>query len=201
MEKVPINISARHIHVSPADRDALFGPGHVLTRKSDLSQPGQFACEDRVTLTGPRGSIPNVRVLGPEREETQVEVSRTDAILLGIDAPLRESGRLEGTPGIQISTAAGSVTPKRGTIRSKRHVHMSPDEAAHSGVKDRDLVMVRVPGERGLIFDDVLVRVGKDYRLDVHVDTDEANAAGLSGHGDTGWILVGPTLVQPEPAD
>lgn len=197
---IPISISARHIHVSEADRDRLFGPGHRLTRKADLSQPGQFACEECVTLTGPRGSVRNVRILGPERKETQVEISRTDEIALGLDAPIRESGVLGGTPGIQVTGPAGSITLERGVIQAKRHIHMTPDDAARFGVNDKDFVMVRVPGERGIIFDDVLVRVSRSYRLDMHIDTDEANAADI--HGDArGALIVGPMVVKPEPND
>ncbi len=197
---IPISISARHVHLSRADVEVLFGPGHALTPFKDLSQPGQFACAEQVTLVGPRGSIPDVRVLGPVRPETQVEISRTDERALGVDAPIRPSGELAGSVGIELVGPAGRVKLERGAIQAKRHVHMSPADAAVYGVKDKDWVMVRVGGERGLIFDDVLVRVHPDYVLDMHLDTDEANAADLKP-GATGTLLRGPVTVQVEPDD
>jgi propanediol utilization protein len=197
---IPISASVRHVHLSRDHVLALFGPGHALTVKSDLSQPGQFACNETVTLVGPKSSIPNVRVLGPERKETQVEVSRTDEIALGIDAPIRASGDLDQTPCLDLVGPAGRVHLPRGVIQAQRHIHMSPDDAERFGVKDKDWVMVRVGGERGIIYDDVLVRVHADYRLDMHLDTDEANAADLHP-GSTGVLITGPTHVKPEPDD
>ena len=198
--RIPINISARHLHLSPEHVQVLFGPGHELTPLKDLSQPGQFACEERVTIVGPRGSIEGVRVLGPTRPETQVEISRTDERQLGIDAPIRPSGALEDSIGIELVGPAGRLTLERGVIQAKRHIHMSPEDAARFGVRDKDWVMVRVGGERGIIFDDVQVRVSPKYVLDMHIDTDEANAADLQP-GDTGLLLKGPTTVQVEPDD
>jgi len=198
--KIPISISARHVHLSVAHVEALFGAGRRLTRKSDLSQPGQFACEECVTLVGPKGTLKSVRVLGPERDESQVEISRTDEFTLGIDAPIRPSGSLAGTPGLRLVGPAGTVDLTAGVIQAQRHIHMSPEDAARLGVKDKDWVMVRVPGERGIVFDDVLVRVNAQYRLDMHLDTDEANAADLKA-GATGLLIKGPTTVQPEPKD
>jgi propanediol utilization protein len=198
--KVPINASVRHMHLSREHVEALFGPGHTLTVKADLSQPGQFACAEAVTLVGPKSSIPNVRVLGPERKETQVEISRTDEFALGIDAPIRASGEIEGSPGLKLVGPKGAVELKRGVIQAQRHIHMSPADADAFGVKDKDWVMVRVGGERGIIFDDVLVRVNKDYRLDMHLDTDESNAADLHP-GSWGTLLRGETVVKPEPND
>lgn len=198
--KIPINASVRHIHLSRAHVEALFGAGHQLTHRSDLSQPGQFACEETVDLIGPKKTIPRVRVLGPERKQTQVEVSRTDEFSLGVDAPIRPSGKLDGTPGLKLVGAAGEVELEQGVIQSARHIHMTPDDAARFGVDDRDWVMVRVGGERGIIFDDVLVRVSEKYALDMHLDTDEANAADL-GPGAHGSLIKGPTSVKPEPQD
>jgi propanediol utilization protein len=197
---IPISASVRHVHLSREHVEALYGSGYQLTVKSNLSQPGQFACNETVTLVGPKSSIPNVRVLGPERKETQVEVSRTDEIALGIDAPIRPSGEIDGTPSLELAGPAGRVRLSRGVIQAQRHIHMSPDDAARFGVKDKDWVMVRVGGERGIIYDDVLVRVHKDYRLDMHLDTDEANAADLHP-GSTGVLIKGATQVKPEPND
>jgi len=197
---VPINASARHVHLTTEHVSALFGPGHQLTFRSELSQPGQFACEETVTLVGPKNSIPKVRILGPERPETQVEISRTDEFTLGVDAPIRASGELDDTPGLTIAGPAGQVTIDHGVIQALRHVHMSPDDAARFGVQDKDWVMVRVRGDRGIIFDDVLIRVSPNYRLDMHLDTDEANAADLHP-GAVGSIIKQPTMVKPEPND
>jgi propanediol utilization protein len=198
--RIPIGASVRHVHLSRAHVEALYGKGHRLTLKAELSQPGQFACEEAVTLVGPKGRVERVRVLGPERDETQVEISRTDEFVLGIDAPIRPSGKLDDTPGLRLEGAAGSVELARGVIQAQRHIHMSPEDGARFGVKDKDWVMVRVGGERGIIFDDVLVRVHKDYRLDMHLDTDEANAADLHP-GSVGVLIKGPTQVRPEPED
>ena len=198
--RIPISASVRHIHLSREHVEALFGAGHQLTPAKDLSQPGQFACEELVTLHGPKSSIARVRVLGPERRETQVEISRTDEFSLGIDAPIRPSGKLDGTPGLKLVGTAGEVELEQGVIQSARHIHMTPDDAARLGVSDRDWVMVRVGGERGIIFDDVLVRVSEKYALDMHLDTDEANAADL-GADAYGVLIKGATTVKPEPED
>ena len=198
--QIPISASVRHVHLSAEHVAALFGAGHRLTPTKELSQPGQFACEETVTLVGPKQRIAKVRVLGPERAESQVEISRTDEFALGIDAPIRASGQLEGTPGIRLEGSAGAVELERGVIQAQRHIHMSPEDAARFGVQDKDWVMVRVGGERGIVFDDVLVRVSSSYRLDMHLDTDEANAADL-GPGASGRLLKGPTLVKAEPND
>jgi propanediol utilization protein len=197
---IPLSVSARHVHLAREQVAALFGPGHELTRYKDLSQPGQFACNERVTLNGPRGSIADVRILGPVRAEAQVEISRTDERQLGIDAPIRASGDLAGSPGIELVGPAGRLQLERGVIQALRHIHMSPADAQLYGVRDKDWVMVRVGGERGLVFDDVLVRVHADYVLDMHLDTDEANAADL-GPGASGTLLKGPATVQPQPRD
>jgi propanediol utilization protein len=198
--RIPISASVRHVHLSRDHVDALFGPGYELRIKAVLSQPGQYACEETLTLVGPKNSLANVRVLGPVRPETQVEVSRTDEIALGIDAPIRPSGDLDGTPGLELVGPSGRVQLARGVIQAQRHVHMSPQDAIDFGVQDRDWVMVRVGGERGIIYDDVLVRVHPDYRLDMHLDTDESNAADLHP-GATGMLIKGATTVKPEPED
>lgn len=197
---IPISTSARHVHLSQAHVEQLFGPGHQLTPRAPLSQPGQYACVEAVRLVGPRGAIKEVRVLGPVRPESQVEISRTDEIALGIDAPIRPSGALDGSPGLRLEGPAGAVELTRGVIQAARHIHMSPEEAARFGVKDREWVMVRVPGERGIIFDDVLVRVHPEYRLDMHLDTDEANAADLHA-GARGQLIKGSVTVKAEPDD
>lgn len=197
---IPINASVRHVHLCREHVDALFGAGYELRVRAALSQPGQYACEETVTLVGPKNSIAKVRILGPERAETQIEVSRTDEIALGIDAPIRASGDLHDTPGIDLLGPNGRVQLARGVIQAQRHIHMSPEDAVSFGVNDRDCVMVRVGGERGIIYDDVLVRVHPDYRLDMHLDTDEANAADLHA-GAKGTILKGPSMVKPEPDD
>jgi acetate kinase len=184
---IPLNISAHHVHLCDADMAVLFGPGRRLTPRSELSQPGQFAAAEAVNLIGPKGRIEKVRILGPLRKESQVEISRTEQFKLGIDAPIRDSGDLEGTPGVVIEGEAGSVTLGQGVISAKRHIHMSPSEALGLGLRDRDVVMVRSKGTRELIFGDVLIRVNPSYRMDMHLDTDEANAAQIQP-GDAGFI-------------
>jgi putative phosphotransacetylase len=198
--RIPISISARHVHLCREHVEKLFGEGHELTPTKELSQPGQFAAEERVTLVGPRGSIEGVRVLGPMRAATQVEISRTDERALGIDAPIRASGDIDDSLGLELVGSAGRIALAQGVIQAKRHIHMSPEDAERFGVRDDDYVMVRVGGERGIIFDDVLVRVNEDYALDMHIDTDEANAADLQP-GDTGVLIKGPTTVQADPND
>ena len=178
--KIPVGISARHIHVSQEHLELLFGPGYRLTSIKDLSQPGQFAADERVTLVGPKGVIQKVRILGPVRNRTQVEISRTDCYALGILAPVRESGDISGTPGIVIVGPYGPIKIDEGVIIAKRHIHFTPKDAEEFGVSDSQIVLVKTEGERPLIFDDVVVRVREDFALDMHIDTDEANAAGLS---------------------
>jgi acetate kinase len=187
--KIPVEVSAHHVHLSRKDIETLFGQGKDLTHRSDLSQPGQFACEETVDLIGPRGRVERVRVLGPEREETQVEISMTEEFKLGVKAPIRASGVLKGSPGMALEGARGKVSIPYGVICSLRHIHMSPEDALSFGVRDKDIVSVHVEGERKLIFGDVLVRVHPDFRLSMHIDTDEANAANIKT-GMTG-ILVG----------
>ncbi|APG28767.1 propanediol utilization protein [Syntrophotalea acetylenivorans] len=198
--RIPISASVRHIHLCREDVEALFGAGHQLAPAKALSQPGQFACEETVSVCGPKGRIERVRVLGPEREETQLEISRTDEFKLGVDAPVRASGKLEGTPGIRLEGPHGAVELEQGVIQAARHIHMTPADAKRLGVEDGQMVMVRVGGERGIIYDDVLVRVKKSYALDMHIDTDEANAANL-GSDAWGVLIKGPTEVAPDPND
>jgi acetate kinase len=181
---IPIEVSAHHVHLAQEDVEALFGAGHTLHNVSELSQPGQYACEEKVALVGPKGRIDNVRVLGPTRKETQVEIAMTEQFKLGIHPPIRESGDLKGTPGCVLEGPAGRVELKRGVICAQRHIHMSPDDALKMGLRDRYVVRIRVEGDRELIFGDVVVRVNPNFRLAMHIDTDEANAA----HINTGMI-------------
>lgn len=171
-------VSARHLHLSEKDLETLFGKGHSLTPMKDLRQPGQFACEEKVAVVGPKGRFDSVRVLGPTRKMTQVEVSMTDAMKLGVVPPVRDSGQLEGSPGVRIIGPVGSVDLEQGLIAAKRHIHMVPEDAARYGVKDKELVSVVCEKEgRKLVFQDVLIRVNPTFALEFHVDTDEANAA------------------------
>jgi len=177
--RVPVGVSRCHVHLSQKDLELLFGEGYQLTEKKALSQPGQFAAEETVTLIGPKGSISGVRVLGPVRSKTQVEVTISDCYRLGIQAPVRESGDLDGTPGITIEGPAGRVELSEGVIVARRHLHLSPAEAEKLGLKDKDIIKVKAEGERALIFENVIVRVRSNFLMDLHLDTDEANAAGL----------------------
>jgi putative phosphotransacetylase len=186
---IVVGVSNRHVHLSREDVEILFGKDYQLTPIKDLGQPGQFACKETVIIVGPKGAIENVRVLGPERKETQVEISLTDAFKLGIMPPVRDSGDLEGTPGIVIVGPKGSVIKEKGVIVAKRHIHMHTTDAEKFGVKDKDIVKVIVEkGDRRLIFDDVLIRVSEKFALEFHVDTDEANAAMLKT-GDVVYIV------------
>jgi acetate kinase len=176
---IPIEVSAHHVHLSRREIDLLFGPEHELTCRAELSQPGQFACEETVNLIGPKGRVERVRVLGPDRDQTQVEISMTEEFKLGVKAPIRASGALTGSPGISVEGPKGVVYIPQGVICSLRHVHMHPEDALSFGLKDRDIVSVKVEGERTLIFGDVLVRVHPEFKISMHIDTDEANAAGI----------------------
>jgi acetate kinase len=178
--RIPVAVSARHVHLSTATIEALFGKGHQLQVRAPLSQPGQYAAQETVTLVGPRGRIAGVRVLGPPRKSDQVEISRTDEFALGVDAPVRISGDLANTPGITLEGPRGTVTIPNGVIAARRHIHMSPADAQHFGVRDCDTVSVRIDTDgRDLTFGDVMVRVSPDFSLEMHLDTDEANAAGI----------------------
>lgn len=175
---IPLGVSNRHIHLNAEDYARLF-PGHPISEKKGLLQPGQYAAEQTVTLVGPKGQLKNVRLLGPLRSTSQVEISRTDARTLGIAAPLRMSGNLKGTPGIRLVSPFGEVELSSGVIVAQRHIHMSPLDALILCVAHGDSVSVAIEGtDRRLIFDNVAVRVSPDMRLEMHIDTDEANAAG-----------------------
>lgn len=184
---IPIGISNRHIHVSRSDLDTLFGEGFELTRMKDLRQPGQYAAEETVTLKGPKGEFRNVRILGPVRDETQIEISLSDGFRLGINPPVRESGKLNDSASVEIIGPRGSIT-KTGAIAALRHIHMTPEIAAKLNVADKDMVDVKVPGVREAVLGNVLVRVSDKYALEMHVDLDEANACGLK-NGDSVKIV------------
>ena len=177
---VPLGISNRHIHLSEQDLAALFGVDYQLSKFKDLKQPGEFAAKETVTLVGPKGVIQNVRILGPTRPKTQVEISRTDSFALGVKAPVRESGKLEGSGSVTLVGPLGSVTIPEGVICALRHIHMSTSDAQILNLKDRSMVKVKVPGERELVFSQVLLRVSDNFALEMHLDTDEANAAWLN---------------------
>jgi len=187
---VLIETSARHVHVSRRVLDILFGEGYELTHKKDLSQPGQFACEERVQVIGPKNSFPAVSILGPVRPETQVELSAGDARAIGVKAPIRESGDLKGSAGCKLVGPKGEVELEDGVIIAKRHIHATPEDAKKYGLVDKQIVSVKVDTpERALIFGDVVVRVSKNYALAMHIDTDESNAAGCTP-GLMGEILA-----------
>lgn len=179
--------SGRHVHVTAAQAQALFG--HTLTPKRPLSQPGQFLANERVTVIGPKGEFENVAVLGPERREAQVEISLTDARVLGISAPVRLSGSVEGTPGAVLQGPMGKVTLQQGVLVAQRHIHMTPEAAAHFGVEDKQVVRLQTFTGRPVIFEDVQVRVSDRFATFVHLDYDEANACGFQP-GDLGRILL-----------
>lgn len=188
--KIMVETSARHVHVSQEALEALFGKGVELTNKKNLSQPGQFACYERVDIVGPKGEMKNVSILGPVRAATQVELSLTDARKIGIVAPVRESGDIAGTPGCKLVGPNGEYEIDCGVIAAKRHIHLTPESAEEYGLKDKQIVSVEVGGEgRKLIFGDVVVRVNKNFAPAMHIDTDESNAAGLPGTVD-GEIIV-----------
>jgi len=188
--RIPIEISVRHVHLAKSDLEKLFGPGFKLTKLKDLSQPGQFAAKETVKLVGPAGQLEKVRVLGPGRRETQVEVSETDAKQLGLNPPVRESGDLAGSAGIKIIGPKGVVNLPQGVILALRHIHLDPATAAALRLKDGDRVKVDISGARDLLFENVLVRVSSDYKSAVHLDTDEANAAGIDKHNHFGEIII-----------
>ena len=186
---IEMEASGRHIHLSRAHVDALFGVGYRLTPVKDLSQPGQFACKERVTLVGPKGELKNVVVLGPERSESQVEISLTDAVTLGIVPPVRQSGDVAGTPGLTVRNADRMITLDHGLIAAQRHIHMTPEDAARWGVTDSQRVRLKTLTARPVAFDHVVVRVSPNFRTMVHLDYDEANACGFQ-KGDRGMILL-----------
>ncbi|MCK9858095.1 phosphate propanoyltransferase [Paenibacillus sp. ATY16] len=185
---VPVGVSARHIHLSAEHVAILFGEGSGLTEAKPLSQPGQYAANETVAVIGPKGSFPKVRILGPVRKATQLEVSRTDAFALGINPPVRESGNIQGSAGITLKGPAGEVTIEEGVIVAARHIHFHTSDAEKWGIADKQHLRVRFQGERGVVFEQVIARVSPDFALDMHIDTDEANAAGIK-NGDTAEII------------
>jgi propanediol utilization protein len=189
IEEVPVRVSNRHVHLAPADIEALFGRGHALVVLKDTGQPGQFAAEETVSLVGPKGTIDRVRVIGPGRGATQVEISGTDQFALGIQAPVRGSGDLEGTPGIRIRGPRGEIAVRGGVVRALRHVHITPADADRIGVRDAAGVSVRLVGDRTTICEGVRIRVSSSAGLEMHIDTDEANAAGVPAES-IGQILI-----------
>lgn len=181
--KLPIALSNRHIHLSQEDLNILFGHGYQLTKTKDLSQPGQYASEERVDIIGPKGALKGVRVLGPIRSRTQVEISISDAFKLGVKPVVRNSGDVEGSPGAKIVGPKGEIELKEGVIVAARHIHMHTSDGERYGVKDGDIVKVKTEGIRAVIFENVLVRVGDTHALEMHVDIEEGNAAGAK-NGD-----------------
>ncbi len=177
--QLPIAMSNRHVHLSREDLNILFGEGFELTKFKDLSQPGQFASNEKVDVVGPKGTLKGLRVLGPIRKVTQIEISLTDTFAVGIYPPVRDSGDIEGTPGAKIVGPKGEVEISKGVIVASRHIHMHTNDADEFGVNDKDHVKVKVNGDRGLTFDNVLVRVRDDFALEMHVDIDEGNACGV----------------------
>ena len=180
--KFIVETSAHHVHLTNEHIAVLFGEGATLHNKKDLSQPGQFACEEQVNIVGPKGAINKVRILGPARPHSQVEVSATDARALGIKAPVRESGDTEGTPGVKLVGPCGEIDLEDGVIIAKRHIHATPEDAEAFGVSDKQVVCVKLDTpDRSLIFGDVVVRVSPKFALAMHIDTDECNAANAGG--------------------
>lgn len=190
MEKtVMVETSARHVHVTEETLEILFGKGYQLTKKKDLSQPGQFACEERVQVIGPKNSFPAVSILGPTRPADQVELSASDARSIGVAAPVRESGDIAGSGACKLVGPKGEVELKEGVIVAKRHIHMTPEDAENYGVKDKQVVSVKIESpERSLVFGDVIVRVSPKFKLAMHIDTDESNAV-MAGRDATGVIV------------
>lgn len=178
-DAITVGVSNRHIHVSKNDFEILYGPGKELTKMKDLIQPGQYAAEEKLNIIGPKGKITGVRILGPFRNQSQVEISKTDEFLLGVKAPVRESGDLVGTSSIRLEGPAGSIELAEGMIAALRHIHLDPETAKKMNICNGDVVCVKAEGERALVFDRVLARVSEKYLPEMHIDTDEANASGL----------------------
>ena len=176
---VEVEASGRHVHLCREDVERLFGRGYRLTKVRDLSQPGQYVCKERVSLTGPKGTIHNVVILGPERKETQAEISMTDSLVLGIRPPVRLSGDIAGTPGITITNGDRQIVTDKGVIIAKRHMHITPEDAARLHVNDKEALKIKVYGSRPVIFEDTIARVSSEFQTYVHIDYDEANACGF----------------------
>lgn len=187
-KEVPIGVSARHIHLSDEHVELLFGKGYTLTEMKPLSQPGQYAANETVAVVGPKATFAKVRILGPTRKRTQLEVSRTDAFALGVNPPVRESGDIAGSAGITLQGPAGEIKIEEGVIVAARHIHFHTSDAERFGIADKQSLCVRFSGERGVVFENVIARVSELYALDMHIDTDEANAAGVK-NGDTAEII------------
>lgn len=185
---IPITISARHLHLNQEDLEKLFGPGYQLKKERDLVQPKEFASQETISLQGPKAKLDKVRIVGPIRKKSQVEISKTDAWRLGIEAPVRLSGDLANSASLTLIGPAGEVNMPEGVIVPQRHIHCSTDQAQEHGLADKQIVSVQLKGERGLIFQQVMVRVADNYQWEMHIDTDEANAAGLEP-GTEGIIL------------
>lgn len=188
---IEVEASGRHIHLSPEAVAILYGPHYRLTKVKELSQPGQYVCQERLTISGPKGSISRVVVLGPERPETQVEISMTDALILGVKAPVRQSGDIKNSPSVRIASEQRELTINQGLIIASRHIHMTPEDALRYDVRDGDLVDVKVFGQRPVIFQDTLVRVSPKFQTRMHIDYDEANACGFT-NGVFGRIVSEP---------
>lgn len=186
---VPIGISNRHVHVSRSALDTLYGKDYQLTKIKDLKQPGQYAAKETVAIIGPKGNFEKVRILGPVRDQTQVEISLSDSFKLGVNPPVTESGKLNGTPGIEISGPLGKVIKDQGVIAALRHIHMPVETAKALGLKDKEMVDVEISGIRKSIMGNVLIRVSDKYELEMHVDTDEANGSCLK-NGDLVKIII-----------
>jgi propanediol utilization protein len=186
---VQLEASGRHLHLARADADTLFGAGVALTPAHDLSQPGQFTCAERVRVVGPKGEFPALTIIGPERVQTQVELSATDARQLGVTPPVRLSGDLAGTPGVTLIGPRGRVDLAEGAMVAERHIHMHPSFGARHGLTDRQVVSVRVWGPRGMTFNNVVIRISPDFATYMHIDYDEANACGFTP-GLLGTIIV-----------
>ena len=176
---IPVGVSGRHVHLSREHLDALFGAGYELKKMKDLSQPGQYAAEETVDIMTTKGAFTRVRILGPVRKDTQVELSLSDAVKLGINPPIRDSGNVVGSPGVVLVGPNGTITLDQGVIVALRHIHMTPADAEKLGVKDKDIVSVECCGERAMTMGQVLIRVNEQFALEMHVDTDEGNAACL----------------------
>ncbi|MED3553146.1 phosphate propanoyltransferase [Cytobacillus praedii] len=184
---VPVSISARHLHLQQEHVELLFGKGYELTKYKEISQPGQYACNEKVTLKGPKGTIENVRVLGPLRKHTQVEISRTDARKIGVTPPVRNSGNIAGSSGITLIGPIGSISLQEGCIIADRHIHMTSKDADEFAVKDKQRVSVLIEGAKGGVMGQVTIRVNDRYALDMHIDTDDANAFDLKGNE---WLKI-----------
>lgn len=178
-EGILVEASGRHVHLSKESVEILFGKGYKLTKKRELSQPGQYLCDEKVMIIGPKGTIQNISVLGPEREETQIELSKTDAVSIGVKAPVKMSGDIENSGSVIIATQNAAIKLDKGVIVAKRHIHITPEDAKKYGVLNSEEVSVKVAGERGVIFTNVAVRISDKFETVVHLDYDEANACGF----------------------